>query len=340
MSVLVGDVGGTKTQIAVAWEDGSQWRLRHPRRYPSREYAGLDEILSHYLAGLARTPKAAALAIAGPVADDCSEATNLPWHLDARALESATGIARVRLLNDLEAIAWGIAGLTEKQFLTLQAGAAEACGNLAVIAPGTGLGQAGVFWDGQCHRPFATEGGHTDFAATDAREFALVEYLRGRYGRVSWERVVSGMGIGNLYQFLHQYRGVDHHPRMTAVLAQQERPRGEPAGDLAATVAALAATGDCGVCRETMDWFFVLLGREAGNCALKLMARGGVYLAGGILPKNLDLLRNGGFLQAFLDKGRMRGLLESMPVSLVLEEHGALIGAARFLQFMVAGRTG
>ncbi|EIC20005.1 glucokinase [Thiorhodovibrio frisius] len=331
MTVLVGDVGATKTQIAIAEGDGQKWLLRNQRRYASREYQGLGEILTQYLASLEQPPKAAALAIAGPVANDRCEATNMPWHLDARALEAATGIARVRLLNDLEAIAWGIPGLDDDQRLTLQAGDLDARGNIAVVAPGTGLGQAGLFWDGKRHRPFATEGGHTDFAPTDAREFALLESLQARFGRVSWERVASGMGIENLYGFLLQYRGAAHHPQMAEVLAQQDKPQGEQTGDVAATVAALAATGDCDICQETMAWFMPLLGREVGNSALKLMARGGVYLAGGILPKNVDLLRSGGFLQGFVDKGRMRGLLEAMPVHLVLEEGCALIGAARFL---------
>ncbi|WPL15525.1 Glucokinase [Thiorhodovibrio winogradskyi] len=339
MTLLVGDVGGTKTQIAIAEKDGQDWRLRDIHRYVSQDYSGLDKILTHYLAQhlaqdparLEQPPVAAALAIAGPVADDRSETTNLPWQLDARALEEATGLARVRLLNDLEAIAWGIAGLNNDQLLTLQVGEPGARGNIAVVAPGTGLGQAGLFWDGQRHRPFATEGGHTDFAPTDAREFALLEHLQARFGRVSWERVASGMGIGNLYDFLHLYRNAAHHPRMAEVLARQDNPQGGQTGDLAARVAALAAAGDCDICQETMAWFMLLLGREAGNSALKLMARGGVYLAGGILPKNLDLLKRGGFIQAFLDKGRMRGLLEAMPVHLVLEEYCGLIGAARFL---------
>lgn len=323
MAVLVGDVGGTKTQVAIAQDHKTQWQLSNPRRYASQDYPGLGEILTDYLAGLEQRPTAAALAIAGPVADDRSAATNLPWRLDARRLETATGIARVRLLNDLEATAWGILGLGEDQCLRLQAGDATARGNVAVVAPGTGLGQAGLFWDGQRHHPFATEGGHTDFAPRDAREFALLEYLKTRFGRVSWERVVSGMGIANLYGFLHQESGARHHPRMQQTLAHQ--------GDIAAMVAELAAAGDCAICRQTMDWFALLLGREAGNTALKLMARGGVYLAGGILPKNLALIRSDGFLQGFLDKGRMRGLLAAMPVHLVIEDRVALIGAARFL---------
>lgn len=326
MTVLVGDIGGTKTELALARMHDAKVLLRHVCRYPSRDYPGLDAIVRRYsaenLLPHGEHPQQAVFAVAGPVANGRCEATNLPWLLDARALESAASISSVRLLNDLEAVAWGIDSLTEAQCVQLQAGDPASSGNRAVVAPGTGLGQAGLYWDGKGHRPFATEGGHTDFAPVDAREFALLEYLQGRFGRVSWERVASGMGIGNLYDFLQRQSGSAHHARLEQAMTG--------AGDVAATVSELAASGDCPVCRETMDWFARLLGREAGNTALKLMARGGLYLAGGIPAKNLDLLRAGGFLQAFRDKGRMSGLLEAIPVRLVLEERVALIGAARF----------
>lgn len=327
MVVLVGDIGGTKTDIATAEVVNARVHLDQVRRHASRDYEGLAELLSDYLDEHPRVaeqrPSVAAFAIAGPVADDRCDATNLPWRLDARALESATGLSRVRLLNDLEAIAWSIGALDDDQLVTLQPGNAGSVGNIAVVAPGTGLGQAGLHWDGDRHRPFATEGGHCDFAPTDARELALLEHLQAQFGHVSWERVVSGMGIPILYDFLLRYRGASQDPRIREVLARE--------GDLAAAVARLAEAGQCPVCEEVMEWFALLLGREVGNVALKLMARGGVYLAGGIPPKNQALLARGGFLQGFLDKGRMRGLLEAMPVRLVLEERCALIGAARFL---------
>lgn len=324
MRVLVGDVGGTHTRIAVAEIDGDQVALTGEGRFPSRDFAGLGEILTAYLRQLDdRTVVSGAFAIAGPVADGRSRATNLPWVVDCAELEAATALQRVRLLNDLEAIAWGIGSLSEDQVVSLQEGDPSALGNAAVVAPGTGLGQAGLFWDGQQHRPFATEGGHTDFAPTDALEFALLGSLQQRFGRVSWERVVSGMGIENLYHFLCNDRGGQHHPQVREVI--------DGKGDLAAAVAERAGRGDCPLCVETMDIFAVLLGREAGNTALKLMARSGVYLAGGIAPKNLPLLQRGGFLEGFLDKGRMRPLLEAMPVRVVLDERTPLRGAGRFL---------
>lgn len=329
MQRLVGDIGGTKTHLALAAWQGGRWTLTAERRYPSRDYPGLGEMLTDYLAPLDVRPDSGAFAIAGPVLADRCTATNLPWQIDARALEAATGLAQVRLLNDLEAIAWGIAELEAEQWLTLQSGDSSACGNAAVVAPGTGLGQAGLFWDGTRHHPFATEGGHSDFAPRDAREFALLQHLSARFGRVSWERVVSGMGIALLYPFLCQYRNSAHHPEVAAVIEQQ--------GDVAASVARLAQAGACPICQETMTLFMELLGRELANTALKLMARGGVYLAGGIVPKNLALAQQGDLLRGFLDKGRMRALLEAMPVRVVLEERVALLGAARYLHQSQAG---
>ncbi len=191
-----------------------------------------------------------------------------------------------------------------------------------MVAAGTGLGEAGLYWDGNRHHAFATEGGHTDFAPTDDREFALLKHLQQRFGHVSWERVVSGMGIGNLYLFLAESHHAEHPAAVATALASD--------GDLAAAVAVEAAAG-CPLCAETMDLFALLYGREAGNMALKHMALGGVFLGGGIAPKNLDLLRNGGFMRGFLDKGRMRPLMQRMPVRVILEPRTPLFGAARFL---------
>jgi glucokinase len=206
----------------------------------------------------------------------------------------------------------------------LQPGAADARGNACVVAAGTGLGQAGLFWDGQGHRPFATEGGHCSFAATtDSREIGLLVHLTERYGHVSWERLVSGMGIGNIYGFLAEQATTAHADAVAKALAD--------GGDLAGAVAMTAAAGACPICVDAMDLFARLYGREAGNVALKHMALGGVYLGGGIAPKNLDLLQRGGFIAAFRDKGRMAGLMEQMPVHVILDPHTPLRGAARFL---------
>lgn len=327
MSVLVGDIGGTKTGLAVAEVDGDGVALHLERRYPSAEFASLGDIVERFVTETGAACELGSFAVAGPVVDDRSKTTNLPWELDARALADRLGLRRARLLNDLEAVAWGIAALGASDLATLQIGQggeapAAAEGNACVIAAGTGLGEAGLYWDGERHRAFATEGGHTDFAAIDEREFALLGQLQKRYGHVSWERVVSGMGIGNLYVFLADWHQAAHPPAVAEAI--------ESDGDLAAAVATSAAAG-CPVSIETMDLFALLYGREAGNMGLKHMALGGVFLGGGIAPKNLDLLRRGGFMQGFLDKGRMRPLMERMPVKVILEPRTPLLGAARFM---------
>jgi glucokinase len=321
MSILVGDIGGTKTRLAVAEVQNERVALDLERRYSSNEFASLAEVIERFLDETGARCALGGFAVAGPVVDGRSKITNLPWALDAAALEDQLGFRRARLLNDLEASAWGIAALDPSDLAELQPGEPGGRGNACVVAAGTGLGEAGLYWDGQCHRAFATEGGHTDFAATDEREFALLNHLRKRFGRVSWERVVSGMGIGNIYLFLSDWRGATHVPAVAEIL--------ENGGDLAATVAEQAER--CPICAETMTLFALLYGREAGNMALKHMALGGVYLGGGIAPKNLDLLRRGELIQGFLDKGRMRPLMERMPVRVILDPLVPLLGAARFL---------
>jgi glucokinase len=322
MGMLVGDIGGTKTGLAVAEVIGDKVQLDHECRYPSRDFATLDALLHRYREDTGAEFDLAALAIAGPVQGGFSKATNLPWEIDARALGQGLGLSAVRLLNDLEAVAWGVAALGADELATVHAGDPDAAGNACVVAAGTGLGQAGMFWDGQCHHPFATEGGHTDFAPADEREFALHQFLRRTHGHVSWERVVSGTGIGNLHAFLLEWRG----GALPAWLREEIA-----LGDRSAAIARAAAEAKCPICVEAMELFASLYGREVGNAALKHLALGGVYIGGGVAPKNLDLLCAGGFAAAFLDKGRMTALLERMPVKIILEQRTPLFGAARFM---------
>ncbi len=320
MRVLVGDIGGTKTVLAIAETDAAGIRLIGERRYASRDFASLEEVVVRFFAETGGTCESAAFAVAGPVQDDRSEITNLPWAPSARHLEQALGLGTVRLLNDLEVMAWGIAALGPDDLEVLHPGEPNPVGNACVAAAGTGLGEAGLYWDGACHRPFATQGGHADFAPRDDRELALLLRLRGRYGYVSWERLVSGMGIADSYDFLREWRGAGSADPVREVAAE----------DKAAAIAAAAADGSCPVCTETMQLFMDFYGREAGNLALKHMAVGGVYLGGGIAPKNLDLLRRGHFLEAFFDKGPMTALMRRMPVKVILEQRAPLFGAARF----------
>jgi len=263
--------------------------------------------------------------VAGPIRDGLCQITNLPWRIDIRQLGQAFGWPRVHLLNDLEAVAWGIPALAADDLAVLQAGEEGAGGNACVLAAGTGLGEAGLFWDGQRHHPFATEGGHADFAPASVLEEELLGWLRQRHGHVSWERLVSGPGIGNLYHFLAERADGQSSQAGEATLLVAE-----DGDDLAATIATRAAAGSCRLCRATLDLFARLYGREAGNLALKHLALGGVYLAGGIAPRHLGLLGAGGFLEAFLDKGRMTPLLLRMPVKVILNPRVALYGAWRY----------
>ena len=329
MRVLVGDIGGTKTSLGVAETDGATVTLRELRRYVSAEFDSLESLVIRYLEETGQVPRRdcphGAFAVAGPIEGRRCRTTNLPWEISADLIEHLHDFRAVGLLNDLEAVAWGVRALGPDDVAVLHPGdrGEPAAGNACVVAAGTGLGEAGLYWDGTRHHPFPTEGGHTDFAALDEREFALLGYLTPRYGRVSWERVVSGMGIANLYEFLLEYRQAATPDWLAAEIAV--------AGDTAAAVSAAAAAGRCPVCVETMDLFFHLYGREAGNAGLKHLALGGVYLGGGIAPKNLEGLRNSRFLQGFFGKGRMKSLMRRMPVKVILRPETPLLGAARFM---------
>jgi glucokinase len=317
-SILAGDIGGTKTRLATVEVTGDQVRIVREISYVSSDFATFDLLLTDFLSG-ADSLAHAAFGVAGPVQDQRVQTTNLPWHLDARVLQQQFGFARCTLLNDLEATACGLPALGKDDLLTLQTGAADAVGNAAVIAAGTGLGEAGLYWDGRAHQPFATEGGHASFAPSNTLEFALLRHLQQQYAHVSWERVVSGMGLVATHEFLRQYRQV----AVPDWLMEEMRDK-----DAAAAISRAALAGRDELCTETMQLFVRLYGAEAGNLALKVMSRGGLYLGGGIAPKILPMLTDGVFLEAFLSKGRMRHLLEAMPVRVILNDRAALYGPA------------
>ncbi len=318
VTVLAGDIGGTKTRLAIMTVAGSQVSTQHEASFPSQSYAKFETLLGEFLSGIT-TPDCAAFGVAGPVQGRVVQTTNLPWRIDADALQRQFGFAHCTLLNDLEATAHGLPALGTEDLLILQSGVANATGNIAVIAAGTGLGEAGLYWDGRDHQPFATEGGHASFAPSNALEFALLVHLQQRYQHVSWERVVSGMGLLDLHDFLRQYRNIKT-PR--CLLDEMQ------SGDAGAAISKAAASDE--ICAETMQLFVRLYGAEAGNLALKLMSHGGLYLGGGIAPKILPLLQNGEFIAAFLNKGRMRPLLEAMSVKVILNDRAALYGPALY----------
>lgn len=316
--VVAGDIGGTKTRLAIIEVTGSQVRIEREAAFPSRDFATFDALLAEFLADM-QTPQLAAFGIAGPVQGRAVRTTNLPWFIEADVLQQRFGFRRCLLLNDLEAVAYGLPALGEADLLILQTGVPGAQGNIAVIAAGTGLGEAGLFWDGQQHHPYATEGGHSSFSAQSELEMELLRYLQRRYAHVSWERVVSGMGLPDLHDFMRLYRKAPVPPWLAEEMG---------AGDAAAVVsrAALAKSDD--ICVETLALFVRLYGAEAGNLALKTMSRGGLYVGGGIAPKILPLLQDEAFLQAFLNKGRMRHVLEAMPLRVILNDRVALYGPA------------
>jgi len=332
---LAGDIGGTKTRLAVVAVNGTQAKIIHEISYPSRDYATFEELLEDFLSRTKcfLSPRSssvkvkdgqihihhAAFGIAGPIQGKLVKTTNLPWRIDVDALQGRFGFPQCTLLNDLEATAYGLPALSEQDLFTLQPGAPDAVGNIAVIAAGTGLGESGLYWDGQSHQPFATEGGHASFSASSELDMSFLRYLQQRYQHISWERVVSGMGLSSMHRFLCEHRQADVPQWLLGKMRN---------GDAVAAIAQAALAGRDDICIETLNWFVRLYGAEAGNLALKLMSRGGLYLGGGIAPKILPLLQNGAFLEAFSNKGRMRRLLEAIPVKVILNDRAALFGPA------------
>jgi glucokinase len=329
--ILAGDVGGTKVHLALY--NFTEGRLQPVRdqKFPAHEFASLDAVVNKFLDADSGSgvPKrgdiiAACFGLPGPVRDGRLKLTNLPWTLDTRDLVKSLSIPHISLINDLEANGFGIPELAPDKIFTLHAGNPEADGHAGLMAAGTGLGEALLIWDGKKHRPIPSEGGHADFAARSNREIALLEYLRSTLkGRVSWERVVSGLGIKNVYAFLRDVEKINEpgwlHDRM-----QSEDPN--------AVIGECAEDGSSSLCFETMKIFTGAYGAEAGNIALKVLATGGMYLGGGIAPKILKTLQNGTFTQAFIDKGRLSPLLESIPVRVILDDTCALLGAAAFAE--------
>lgn len=301
--ILAGDIGGTNTRLALVDDDA-----RSPvalEIYPSGAHSSLEEIVRAFLAVHPAAPAAAAFGIAGPVRDGHVQVTNLAWPVDAATLGAALGLERVLLLNDLEANAWGLSALDERDFRVLNEGRPGATGNAAVCSAGTGLGEAGLYWDGGRHWPFACEGGHTDFAPLGEQQEGLRDFLAAQYEHVSYERVCSGMGLVNIYRYL------------------------AGACDLtAAEISRLALAREDATAVTALDLMVDIYGAESGNVALKLMATGGMYLGGGIPPRILAKLEDGAFMRAFTAKGRFADLLAGIPVRVILNDRTALIGAA------------
>lgn len=318
--ILAGDVGGTNTRLAFFEQRGGKLETVAEHTYASRDHSSLEDIAADFVASQEFHAGVAGIGVAGPVRDGICRATNLPWVVDAHLLAQRIGIPSVVLINDLEANAYGIATLAPEDFVVLQPGASGAAGNCAVVSPGTGLGEAGLHWDGAHHWPVASEGGHASFAPRDALQDELLKYLRAQFGHVSWERIVSGPGLFNLYKFLRDTKRGEE----PAWLAEEIKH-----GDPSPAISKAALNEKCALCEKTIELFALLLASEAGNMALKVLATGGVYIGGGIAPKIFPKLQTPAFLAAFADKGRMRGILETMPIRVILNDRTALRGAAR-----------
>lgn len=340
--LLAGDTGGTKTilLLAEAEETGEKIKLKplHQARYVSAEFSDLVPMVRKFLTEAATAighipqPQKACFSIAGPVVDNTCDLTNLSWLLDGRRIQHDLALDRAILMNDFVAVGYGIEGLEPADVHTLQAGEPQVNAPIAIIGAGTGLGQGFLIRQEGRYRVYPTEGGHTDFAPRNELEFQLLKYLRDKLNltRISVERVVSGMGIASIYQFLRDRQHTTESPDIAATIRTWEREAGlsEKSVDPAATIAIAAAQGQDHLCQDTMNLFADLYGAEAGNLALKLLPYGGLYIAGGVAAKNLKLLQSGSFLQALSDKGRMRPLMERIPVHVILNQDVGLLGAA------------
>jgi glucokinase len=318
--ILAGDIGGTNARLAYFQPQNGHLQLVSERVFPSREHKELGEIVTRFVDESGTHPEAACFGIAGPVRNGRVETSNLPWVIEQSRLAKQIDLPATLLINDLEASAWGIGALSSADLVALNQVSGAAVGNQAVIAPGTGLGEAGLFWDGARHHVFACEGGHTDFAPQDELQIELLRFLRARFGHVSYERILSGPGLVNGYEFLRDQQKGKESPELAAAMKQ---------GDAAAAISGAAMTGTDPLAEQALDLWIRVYGAEAANLALKAMSTGGLFLAGGISPKILPKLQGPLFMQAFLDKGRMRPLVESMPVHVVTNDKAGLLGAAR-----------
>jgi glucokinase len=332
--MLAGDVGGTKVDLALCRFENGQLLTVHEHRYHAREFAGLVQVVETFLEECKQVVSkpvdvlAACFGVPGPVRNGRLKLTNLPWTLDSSQLAVDLKIEHVFLINDLEANGYGIAELTPDQILVLSPGDPAAEGNRGLIAAGTGLGEAILVWNGKTYTPMASEGGHSDFAARNDDEIGLLRYLQKTLrGRVSSERVISGIGLANVYAYCRDVKG------LTEPQWLKDRMRTE---DPNAVIGELGESGTSELCVQALNLFVAAYGAEAGNLALKILATGGMYVGGGIAPKVIKKMQDGTFMKAFIDKGRLSDLLVQTPVRLILESRAALMGAAAYAEARAA----
>ncbi len=324
MTILAADIGGTKTRLALCEPHDDGFQILTDEKFVSGSFEDLGSILSQFLEGRSERIDRACFGVAGPAENEIVSLPNLPWVIDVNEIKSILSCHQVDLINDLEANAYGLCELKEDDFAILNEGTKNPTGNAAIISAGTGLGEAGMHFEVamKSRHPFASEGGHSDFAPRNDLEIELLRYLLARFERVSVERVLSGQGLQNIYEFLRDTNRFDE----PAWLAQEIAG----ADDIPATISKNGLSGKAEICKTALDTFVSIYGAEAGNLALKMLATGGVFLGGGIAPKILTSLKGSTFMESFQSKGRMSGLLERIPVRVVLNDDASLLGAAHF----------
>lgn len=320
--IVAGDIGGTKTNLGLFDMQGDSLRAIKQQSFPSREHVGLEAIVQKFMEGESEQVAAACFGVAGPVVNGQSVTPNLPWIVSAENLARTLNLKSVSLINDLEATAHGIPALRSEELLTLNEGV-FAEGNRALVAAGTGLGVASLFWNGVKHIPSASEGGHMDFAPRDMLDIELLKYMMTKHSRVSIERVLSGPGLFNIYSFL---RDTGYETETAEVAARFAN------NDPSSVISKAALAHESKMCVKALDMFAAIYGAVAGDIALTLKAIGGVYIGGGIAPKIAEKLKDGTFIGAFMDKGRLSSLVATIPVRVILNDKTALMGAARMAE--------
>ena len=320
--ILAGEIGATRTRLAAFESDGNKLNRIVEKIYMSQEEPSLPEVITRFVRTEGVGVHSACFGVAGPVRAGKSKISNLAWTIDSAELATLLKLKSVGLINDLEAFAYGIDGLESKDFITLSEGSEDAVGNRAVISARTGLGMAGLYWDGFRHHPFACEGGHSGFSPANDLEIELLAYLQKKYGRVSCERVLSGPGIKNIYDFLRDTKKAEEPAWLTSQLAA--------AHDAPALISQLALEDKAPICEHTLDIFVGIYGSQTGDCALNFMSTGGIFVGGSIAAKIVPKMKDPTFLRAFLNKGRMEALLRDVPVKIVLNDDAGILGAALY----------
>lgn len=322
--VLAGDLGGTKMNLALYEVQGNSMKVITAQQYHPKDYASLDDIIKTFLATLPQKPESICIGVAGPVINNTAEIVNLSWMADGAEIKAFTGLTEVLLINDLEATAYGLACLEDSDMIVIQQGKFIA-GNIAIVAPGTGLGEAGLYWDGKVYHPFATEGGHADFTPRTDTDIALLKFLQQSHNNaVSCEHLISGPGIFNIYTFLRDVQKMEEPAALTEEMKLE---------DDSAVISKAAIDHKIPICIETMQLFIKYLARECANMVLKMKATGGLYLGGGIPPKIAPLLKTDFFIQQYLDCDRMQDLIKAVPIKIIKNDKAALMGAAYYAAY-------